>query len=495
MLCAVFFVQLPLLSATAAQIANEPLTDSDIAWAVETDLITDPMVSAHLIDVKSNDGVVTLSGSVDNLLSKERAVKIAKSIRGVRAVVNQVQVKPVSRKDRDIARDIELAWLRDPATESYELDVKVKDGIATLTGQVQSWQEKQLAEQVAKGVRGLKGVNNEVTWEWTEGRLDSEIQAEIERRLESDIWVHHGLITTEVKDGKVTLRGSVGSITEKNYAETDAWVAGVKEVDGSELTINPWLDDEDRRSSRLSPLKTDQEIAKAVEDAFLYDPRLLSFKPTVEVEKGVVTLTGVVENLQAKIAAEQDAKNTLGVRRVENRLKVRLLSPPADEEIAKSIRAALTASPFVNRLEITVRVQNQKAYLSGLADSLFEKKRAGDLAAAVKGVVDVENNLIVRHYGQMAPHSYTYHYYYPYSEGLLDQSPEAELQIKQDVESQLFWSPFVDSEEIIVTVEDGMVTLSGMVDSMLERAEAIDNAYQAGALFVKDELELKENAS
>lgn len=82
---------------TAAAVTH--LSDADIAAAVESELRTDPAVSANLIDVATLSGVVTLSGRVPNLLSRQRAVRIAESVKGVRAVVNTLQVVPPLRSD------------------------------------------------------------------------------------------------------------------------------------------------------------------------------------------------------------------------------------------------------------------------------------------------------------------------------------------------------------------------------------------------------------
>jgi osmotically-inducible protein OsmY len=480
-----------LLAAEGSKHTKNKLTDTGITSAVENDLLIDPGVSSHLIDVKTTEGVVTLSGSVDNLLSKERAIRIAKSIRGVRAIVDQMTLKTVSRTDEQIQSDIENALLRDPAADSYEVKVKVKDGVATLQGQVQSWQERQLSGEVARGVRGVRSVKNEISWKWAQDRSDSEIRADIRRRLQSDVWVDARQITVDVTGGKVKLVGAVGSAIEKSYAFSAAWVAGVKEVNDSGLNVNPWLRHEERRASRMPPSKSDDAIAKAVKDAFKYDPRVYSFNTTVGVENGVVTLTGVVDNLKAKRAAGRDAGNTLGVRRVVNLLKVRQASPPADEEIAKKIREALAASPFVDRFDVVVRVVNQEAYLSGLADSRFEKAEAARVAEGVEGVVEVRNNLNLRNSGYFAP-SWNYYSYYnrPLTIGPVASLFDDDWRIKEEIESQLFWSPLVDTDEVSVTVKDGVATVSGTVNSRMERGAAIDNAYQGGALAVKNKLKL-----
>ena len=109
------------------------------------------------VDVSTSQGIVTLSGSVDNLLAKERAVKIAESIRGVRGVIDRITVTPVSRPDADIRKDILTALLQDPATESYQVAVSVQDAVATLTGSVGSYAEKQLAARIAQWSQGGQG--------------------------------------------------------------------------------------------------------------------------------------------------------------------------------------------------------------------------------------------------------------------------------------------------------------------------------------------------
>lgn len=79
-------------------------------------------------------------------------------------------------------------------------------------------------------------------------------------------------------------------------------------------------------------------------------------------------LTGVVENLKAKKAAEQDAKNTLGVKRVKNYITVRPSISPTDAEIAQKVQEALLRDSITERHQITVNVLNKKVNLSGTVD-------------------------------------------------------------------------------------------------------------------------------
>jgi osmotically-inducible protein OsmY len=121
-----------LLMAVGAQMMVSPplqaaatkkeITDSSITSAVEGGLNLEKGVFPNNVDVSTRQGIVTLSGSVNNLLAKERSVKIAESIRGERGVIDRITVTPVSRPDADIRKDIQTALLQDPATESYHLN-------------------------------------------------------------------------------------------------------------------------------------------------------------------------------------------------------------------------------------------------------------------------------------------------------------------------------------------------------------------------------------
>jgi osmotically-inducible protein OsmY len=65
---------------------------------------------------------------------------------------------------------------------------------------------------------------------------------------------------------------------------------------------------------------------------------------------------------------------------------------------------------------------------------------------------------------------------------------KSDWEIKQDIRDELWCGPYADSDAVAVAVKDGIATLSGAVDGWAERRDAIDNAYEGGALSVRDEL-------
>jgi osmotically-inducible protein OsmY len=477
----------PLTAAETGQV----ITDSGIATAVERDFQHEQGVSGAAIAVQSRQGIVSLSGTADNLLAKERAARIAASIRGVRGVVDRVVVTPVSRSDADIRKDILAGLLNDPATEAYQVAVGVKGGVATLTGSVGSWAEKQLAARVARGVKGLKEVRNEIAINYLAKRTDTEIAADVKSRLQWDIWLKGDSINTAVAQGKVTLAGTTASTIAKDRAFEDAWVNGVLSVDVSGLKVEP--DSAERRATE-SALKPDGEIKSAIQAALPLDPRVAAFTRdiTISVEGGVVILGGEVANLKAKSAAEQDARNTVGVAWVDNQLTVRpLMNLPRDSDTEKVLKAELAWDPLLDSSTIKAAVINHVAYISGAVQSGLEKAEAHDIAARTKGVLLVRDRLNVEP-GLLTPY-YDYYYGWPgYLTLAGGPNPlKSDAQIKKAIENALFWSPFVHRDDITVTVDGGVATLTGNVGSWIAWGEADKDAHQSGASFVMDRLSVR----
>ena len=490
-------VLLPLQAATP----KKEITDNGITSAVEAGFKLEKGVFPNDVDVSTSQGIVTLSGSAANLLAKERAVKIAESIRGVRGVIDRITVTPVSRPDEDIRKDILTALLQDPATESYQVPVSVHDAVVTLTGSVGSYAEKQLAARIAKGVKGVKEVRNDVTINYLAQRTDPALGVAVKSRLQWDIWINGGLVNPVVKDGKVTLTGTIGSVISKWRAFEDAWVNGVTSVDDSGLKIQPGAGNGARRKFK-DALIPDSEIKEAVQAALRLDARVSAFSPDVTVEGGGVILGGSVGNLKAKTSAEQDAKNIVGVWRVDNLLKVRPKERRTDAEMEKQLKAALSWDPLLDSSTVDVAVNNRTAYLSGAVDSSFQKAEAQDVASRTMGVLLVRNHLKVEPEFSISYYDWPYYSYYdwpfynqsPYyvSETFGPQPYLSDKQIKKNIEDGFFWSPFVDRDDIKVTVHGGVATLTGTVGTWIGWGEADKDAHKSGAAEVLNQVKVKK---
>ncbi len=472
---------------------NNSMGDDEITSAVEGVLFDDPGVNANQIDVETLEGVVTLSGTVDNILAKERSSNLSRAVKGVRAVVNQVEVKPTVQPDSVIRQAVTDALLQNPVTETWEIGVSVEDAEVILTGTVDSWQKKQMAARVAKGVRGVEAVDNQIEVVYGETRTDAQIRKEVKSRLRWDALVDDALINVKVENGVVTLSGAVGSLSEKSEASADAWVTGVTDVITEELDVAFWEEFDKLRDDKYKA-KPDSEIRQAIQDAFSYDPRVNEFDLTVSVDSGRVTLSGTVDSLSARRAAGQDARNTVGVWSVDNVIRVR---PPVglnDRLIGQRVRNALDADPYVEEGKINVRVQDAKVYLVGSVDSSFDKMHAEYVVSDVVGVGDVFNRLTVEREQSFGYEPRTDEWY-GYDYDWFHQSEEPthlnDWEITEQIKDELFWSPFVSEKSVDVSVDNGKAQLSGTVDTWGEREVATECAFKGGAIAVENNLKVE----
>jgi osmotically-inducible protein OsmY len=227
------------------------------------------------------------------------------------------------------------------------------------------------------------------------------------------------------------------------------------------------LKDEEKRTDKMV-LKSDQEIKDAVFDVLIYDPRVEATDVEITVEDGIVTLTGMVDNLKAKLSAAEDAVNTTGVLRVKNYIRTRPDELFIDEELAERVNEALIRDPYIEIFDIVVTAFNGRVFLHGQVNTLFEKEHAEDVAQRVVGVVDVVNNI-------------------EYKPATVSKS---DWELKQDINDGLFWNPNIDEGDIYVFVEDGEVTLSGEATTLNQRMTAEDIAYDAGADWVKNRIDV-----
>ena len=486
------------LAPTAAAQVSDQVQDSDqvipdeaLAAELQADFESAQAVPSPDIQVTVQEGVVSLHGSVDTLLAKERAVHRARLLKGVRSVIDLLAVAPSGIADERITHEVQAALLTDPATDAWQLDVTVADGTVTLSGEVDSYAERTLAGTVAKGVRGVRGLANQVTVGYALTRPDLEIRRDVEQRLHWDARIDDHLVDVSVDDGRVSLSGVVGSASERALTRANAWVAGVQDVRDDDLHIQWWAHDDDRRSDHRWVARTDDEVRRAVVDAMLYDPRVFSFEPEVVVDDGVVTLKGTVDSVKARRAAAEDARNTAGVHRVNNLLDVVPGDPkPSDEAVASAARDALARDVIVHDEDIAVTVDRRQVTLEGEVSSWFAREQAEDVVARLGGVTDIRNRLEVAY--PIPIDTYTYHDWDPVLYGFdfdvrtIETRPDDE--IREEIAQELWWSPFVDRDAVTIRVEDGVATLSGTVDSWMERDAATENAFEGGARRVVNQL-------
>ena len=474
--------------------AEPKITDNSISDFVKAQLTRDEAVNADRIGVAARQGIVSLTGTVDNLLARERAVRIAGTIKGVRAVVNNIEVvPPMSYKDWQIKDDVQDALLTDPVAKFLNVNVSVDKGKVILGGTVKSWQEQQLCDEIVKGVKGVRDISNMIKVLSPEKRSNDDIKNEIEYMLGWNVFLQNDPIDVAVDNGKVFLSGTVGSASEKATATILSHVTGVREVDNSELKVEKWT--RDRFIRKQYPVESNREVEKAVMNAFRYDPRVSRFKITAEMipENDALRLAGTVDNMWAKYAAVQDAHNTVGVSSVEDRIEVRPNETVSNKKIENDVKKAFKRDPFLNVYVIDVRAADGVVELSGTVDNDFEKSEARGIASGINGVISVSNNLRVRSpnvfvFDPNVDANYLHFYDWEPKRSAFEKKDDRE--ILRDIKNQLFWNPFLNEDHINVKVYRGIVTLTGDVYSGAESDAAARGAYIGGAVEVINKLHI-----
>lgn len=215
---------------------NNETLKSDVLKAIRWE----PTLNISEIGVTTKDGVVTLTGTVDNLSKKKHAEDAAKSVLGVKAVVEKIEIEATSdllnRTDNEIALEIVNAYKTDHAFPDNKVQAKVENGWVTLTGKLNWNHQKERAESTVMKLGGVKGVTNDI-------QILLEIahnieKIDVEKALKRNWYIKTDNIEVIVLNQKVILKGSVESLYQKEAAEKIAWnTPGVHKVE-NELVIN-----------------------------------------------------------------------------------------------------------------------------------------------------------------------------------------------------------------------------------------------------------------
>ena len=209
-------------------------SDTQLQKDVRDGLDWEASVDASHIDAQVKDGVVTLTGFVSQFPEAIGAERVVKSIAGVKAVVNDIEVRlsgAFERADADIAASALSALQWHTSVPDDKIMVTVRDGWVTLEGEVEWNYQRDAAYKAVHSLRGVKKVTNqiEITPQGTPDQIISEkIRAAFERTAELEAQRVH----VDVDGRKVILYGKVPSLARCKLAEHAAWSApGVSKVD------------------------------------------------------------------------------------------------------------------------------------------------------------------------------------------------------------------------------------------------------------------------
>ncbi len=212
---------------------------------------------------------------------------------------------------------------------------------------------------------------------------DASIQNNVISALKWEPSINAAEIGVSVKDGIVTLNGYVSNFTEKLAAENVASrVVGVKGI-AQELKV------------RLpqSFERNDADIAEAAVNALEWNTLVPEDRIKVEVQDGMVVLSGEVDWEYQRAAARDAVCCLMGVKGLTNEISINPSVSPKD--VKAKIQGAFQRHSTLDAKHIVVESLGSKVILSGTVHSWTEKQEAASAAWAAPGVSDVENNLVI----------------------------------------------------------------------------------------------------
>ena len=201
-------------------------------------------------------------------------------------------------------------------------------------------------------------------------------------------------------------------------------------------------------------MKTDKQLQKDVMAELSWEPSINAAHIGVEVENGVVTLSGHVDKLTQKWTAERVVKRVAGVRAVAFDLEVKLADTDrrSDTDIALSAINTLDYASAIPKGCIHITVEDGVVTMRGEVAWDFERQAAESMFRGLHGVRNVINLVAIK--------------------------PKVSLTVvKAEIEAALRRRACLNAQQIEVTVEGDVITLSAKVQSETERHLAIHAAW------------------
>lgn len=231
-----------LLASSTPLFASE--SDAQIASSFNASYVSRTYLKNDAVKAESKDGMVTLSGTVNDASHKGLAEETASNLPGVKKVDNRLELRaesPVEQTNEWLAMKIKAALLFHKSVSAVNTEVYVEEGIVTLRGEAANEAQKELTTEYADVV-GVKAIKNEMTIAKTPTLAERTLQekiddASITAQVRMALLSHRStsVLKTSVgtKNGIVLVAGKA-----KNVAEKDLVTKLVSDIYGVNTVVN-----------------------------------------------------------------------------------------------------------------------------------------------------------------------------------------------------------------------------------------------------------------
>jgi osmotically-inducible protein OsmY len=210
----------------------------------------------------------------------------------------------------------------------------------------------------------------------------------------------------------------------------------------------------------------DNDLGAAVSDELFWDPKVDNAAIAVSADDGKITLRGTVGSLREKREAQKAAKRVFGVTSVDNLLQVRLMDEERreDADLRGDVLQALMLDGLVPKT-VDAKVDDGFITLIGTVDWQYQRDEAEFVASNIVGALDVFDEIELNH-----------------------PTPNAG-DVQESIKKAFKRNASLDADDLLVSSDNGTVTIAGSVSSWSEHDEAIDAAWAApGVTSVHDRM-------